>query len=86
MPAAGAIAGSSVGWPATFYIYGTSGLCWCAIWLIYGASSPLSSRWISEKEKKWILSELGEEESREVFVFNLNINKDHEVKSSVVKI
>lgn len=66
MPISGAIAASPVGWPATFYLYGTIGLCWCIAWLILGASSPATSRYISEEEKKWIHCELGENQSREV--------------------
>lgn len=73
MPIAGAISASSVGWPVTFYFYGGMGLFWCVLWLIFGASSPSTSRWISEEEKKWIQYELGENESREVFNF-LNHN------------
>lgn len=69
MPVAGALAASSVGWPASFYVYGASGLCWCVAWFIFGASGPASSKWISEKEKTLILSETGGEECREVLLF-----------------
>lgn len=66
MPIAGVIAASQVGWPAAFYLYGTIGLTWSIVWLFCGASSPATSRFISEEEKKWILYELGDNDKREV--------------------
>lgn len=66
MPIAGAIAGSSLGWRAAFYLYGSLGFCWCIAWFIFGASSPRSSRFITEEESKWIIEEIGDSENREV--------------------
>lgn len=65
MPVTGALSASPVGWPATFYLYGALGLLWCVLWLLFGASSPKSSRWISKEECKWIESQFGDD-NREV--------------------
>lgn len=66
MPVAGVIAASPVGWPLTFYVYGSLGLCWCILWFFLGSSCPSSSKWITEEERKWIESDLGDGENRKV--------------------
>lgn len=68
MPLTGLIVGSSLGWPAIFHCYGGLGLIWCVVWFFFGASSPSSSKCISEKERTWIHQELGEGENREVTI------------------
>lgn len=75
MPITGAISASPVGWPATFYVYGGLGLCWCVVWLIFGGSSPETSRWIPDDEKKWIQDDLGEQQSKEVRIIKKSSNR-----------
>lgn len=50
----GFISASSLGWPATFYIPGTIGICWSILWLIFGANSPSDCKMISLAERKKI--------------------------------
>lgn len=52
----GVIATSKIGWPGIYYVAGGAGITWCLFWMIFGASSPTTSRFISDKEKEYILS------------------------------
>lgn len=54
--AGGLIASSPLGWPGIFYICGGLGVAWSMAWLLFGASSPEYSKFITEKEKSYILS------------------------------
>ncbi|XP_059058451.1 putative inorganic phosphate cotransporter [Achroia grisella] len=47
------------GWPAIFYVNGTLGLIWTAIYLFLGSSSPKTSTIISDKERIYIQTSLG---------------------------
>ncbi|XP_049873026.1 putative inorganic phosphate cotransporter isoform X2 [Pectinophora gossypiella] len=47
------------GWPAIFYVNGTLGAIWTAIYVFIGADSPQTSRMISEKERFYIQNSLG---------------------------
>ncbi|KAG8229382.1 hypothetical protein J437_LFUL000903 [Ladona fulva] len=49
------------GWPSTFYLFGAIGLLWTIVWLLFASSSPEDHRWISEKEKNYILNSLGKQ-------------------------
>lgn len=62
MPLAGAISSSSGGWPVVFYLYGGISVVWSILWLIFGSSSPLTDRFISEDEKKYIQADSADEE------------------------
>lgn len=52
----GVIAASSLEWPSIFYVSGSIGVLWSILWVIFGASSPSSSRFVTEKEWKFIES------------------------------
>ncbi|KAL5287346.1 hypothetical protein ACFFRR_008315 [Megaselia abdita] len=52
----GKIAASEVGWPGIFYFSGGIGLIWCVFWLLFGESSPETSRFVSDKERNHILT------------------------------
>ncbi|KAM3956522.1 putative inorganic phosphate cotransporter [Aphomia sociella] len=47
------------GWPAIFYVNGTLGAIWTAIYVFIGSASPHVSGIISEEEKKYIQTSLG---------------------------
>ncbi|KAG6449214.1 hypothetical protein O3G_MSEX005919 [Manduca sexta] len=57
--AAGFIA-SIWGWPAIFYANGAVGLLWTIIYIFLGSDSPQKSRMISEEERLYIQSSLGQ--------------------------
>ncbi|KAG5880074.1 hypothetical protein JTB14_034705 [Gonioctena quinquepunctata] len=66
MPITGAIAGSTVGWPAAFYLYGAFGFCWCILWIIYGSNCPEEHKSISIEERKFIESEIDGGDTKKV--------------------
>ncbi|XP_026315259.1 putative inorganic phosphate cotransporter [Hyposmocoma kahamanoa] len=47
------------GWSGIFYVDGTLGAIWVAIYIFIGSSSPQSSTMISEKERNYIQKSLG---------------------------
>lgn len=47
------------GWESIFYVMGTLGIIWVAIYVFIGAASPQVSKMISEEEKLYIQSSLG---------------------------
>ncbi|KAG8233657.1 hypothetical protein J437_LFUL013703 [Ladona fulva] len=47
------------GWPSTFYLFGGIGLLWTISWILFASSSPEDHRWISVREKDYILKSLG---------------------------
>ncbi|XP_026315258.1 putative inorganic phosphate cotransporter [Hyposmocoma kahamanoa] len=49
------------GWSGIFYVDGTLGAIWVAIYVFIGSSSPQSSTMISEKERNYIHRSLGHE-------------------------
>lgn len=56
MGISGVIAASPMKWPGIFYVSGAIGIVWSILWVIFGASSPSTSRFITEKERKFIES------------------------------
>lgn len=44
------------GWPSVFYVSGILAIVWCVLWLTVVRSSPDVHPWISEKELKYIQS------------------------------
>ncbi|XP_026734517.1 putative inorganic phosphate cotransporter [Trichoplusia ni] len=52
----GALAASSWGWPSVFYVAGVVCILWSILWMVFGASSPGSSTWISKEERNYIES------------------------------
>lgn len=62
--AGGLIASSALGWPGIFYICGGLGVSWSMAWLLFGASSPQYSKFITEKERSYIISKQDIETAR----------------------
>ncbi|KAL5286724.1 hypothetical protein ACFFRR_008000 [Megaselia abdita] len=56
MGVSGLIAASDIGWPGISYVSGGFGLVWAVLWFIFGESSPQTSKFISEEERKYIES------------------------------
>lgn len=54
MPVSGFLAGSSLGWPSIFYIFGILAIVWGIVFFYFGANSPAEHRSISPKERKYI--------------------------------
>lgn len=55
-PVTGAIAGSKLGWPVAFYLYGGVGILWALIFAALASNSPAHDKHISQEEKKYIES------------------------------
>jgi len=53
------LSGSWIGnvsyWPSIFYILGTVGIIWTLLWIIFASDSPETNRFISNKERDYIL-------------------------------
>ncbi|XP_014102807.1 putative inorganic phosphate cotransporter [Bactrocera oleae] len=58
----GVIAASRLGWPGIFYLSGSVGLLWAAIFKYFGCSSPKECRQLSERERELITSHWGTSE------------------------
>jgi MFS transporter, ACS family, solute carrier family 17 (sodium-dependent inorganic phosphate cotransporter), other len=65
MPASGLLAGA-YGWESVFYVFGAIGVVWLVLWMIIVRRSPEEDPWISEEEKRYIVTKLG--------------NRDHDVE------
>ncbi|XP_026143119.1 vesicular glutamate transporter 3-like [Carassius auratus] len=59
MPLAGVLV-QYVGWPSVFYIYGVFGIIWYSFWLLLAYNSPAIHPTISEEEKTYIETSIGE--------------------------
>ncbi|KAL5287347.1 hypothetical protein ACFFRR_008316 [Megaselia abdita] len=66
MGISGVIAASTMKWPGIFYMSGAIGILWSILWVTFGASSPSTSRFITEKEKKFIESSQKEDNQHSV--------------------
>ncbi|XP_060531006.1 putative inorganic phosphate cotransporter [Cylas formicarius] len=64
--ATGYISSSSMGWPGSFYILGSTGIGWCVLWWSLGQDSPRSHPYISEEEKTYLENSLGQNKEKEV--------------------
>lgn len=60
MPISGFLAGSSIGWPSIFYIFGSIALLWSITFYFMGFDSPVLHPSISHGEKLYIQGSLGE--------------------------
>lgn len=63
LASSGIIASSVLGWPSIFYISGSAGILWSALWLLCGSDSPAKHKSISAEEKKFIETSLGQTEN-----------------------
>ncbi|XP_052388235.1 vesicular glutamate transporter 3-like [Carassius gibelio] len=59
MPLAGILV-QYVGWPSVFYIYGVFGIIWYIFWLLLAYNSPAIHPTISEEERTYIETSIGE--------------------------
>ncbi|XP_067275831.1 vesicular glutamate transporter 3 isoform X1 [Pseudorasbora parva] len=59
MPLAGILV-QYVGWPSVFYIYGVFGIIWYTFWLLLAYDSPAIHPTISEEERTYIETSIGE--------------------------
>uniref|UniRef100_A0A8C2L0I1 Solute carrier family 17 member 8 n=1 Tax=Cyprinus carpio TaxID=7962 RepID=A0A8C2L0I1_CYPCA len=59
MPLAGILV-QYVGWPSVFYIYGVFGIIWYSFWLLLAYDSPAIHPTISEEERTYIETSIGE--------------------------
>jgi MFS family permease len=57
------------GWPAIFYVNGTLGVVWTLIYIFIGSATPKTSRIISEQEKLYIETSLGQIGHQKVSLF-----------------
>jgi ACS family sodium-dependent inorganic phosphate cotransporter-like MFS transporter 5 len=48
------------GWPSIFYIFGIVGIVWFVLWMILAAKSPEDHRFISDKERDYIVDQTKE--------------------------
>jgi ACS family sodium-dependent inorganic phosphate cotransporter len=58
MPASGLLA-AAYGWESVFYVFGAIGCVWLVLWMIIVRRSPEEDPWISEEEKNYIVTKLG---------------------------
>ncbi len=47
--------GFAGGWPSIFYIFGAMGIVWFIPWMIFASKSPSDNRFISYKEREYIM-------------------------------
>lgn len=66
LPLTGEICGGAWGWPGVFYTMGVAAIVWAVLWLIFGADTPATSRFISEAEQEYIETSLGQVGERPV--------------------
>jgi MFS family permease len=59
------------GWPAIFYVNGTLGVLWVVIYVFIGSATPKTSTIISDEEKLYIETSLGQVGEQKVINFCL---------------
>ncbi|KAM6960826.1 vesicular glutamate transporter 3 [Aplochiton taeniatus] len=59
MPLAGVMV-QFIGWPSVFYVYGVFGIIWYIFWLLLAYGSPAAHPTISEEERTYIETTIGE--------------------------
>ena len=64
MPITGLISASWAGWPISFYTFGSMGLLWVLLWVFMGSNSPAEHKTISDEERSYIETSLGQVEHR----------------------
>ncbi|KAK8735460.1 hypothetical protein OTU49_005402 [Cherax quadricarinatus] len=53
-----------LGWEAVFYLQGAVTLLWCLAWFLIVTDSPADYRWITNQEKNYIMSTIGDTKSK----------------------
>ena len=81
----GLIAGSPLGWPGCFYIWGTLTVAWSVAWFFLGKESPADHPSIPIDEKEYIEVSLGVTETSEVRTAFFFLSILNSYKLSVVK-
>eukprot|EP00794_Sanderia_malayensis_P011313 gene11313-12497_t len=61
----------SFGWPAIFYFFGTTSVIWSALWFWLVTDSPFDHPTITEKEVKYLETELAEDHTEEKVTYLL---------------
>ncbi|CRL06625.1 CLUMA_CG019443, isoform A [Clunio marinus] len=64
MPLSGILA-STLGWESIFYVFGTIGCIWFVAWAIIVKRSPEEDPYITEEEKNYIMTKLGNQKHNE---------------------
>lgn len=81
----GLIAGSPLGWPSSFYIWGGITIAWSVAWFLLGKESPADHPTIPIDEKEYIEVSLGVTETTEVkssMEKNRSLNNSARITSS----
>lgn len=65
MPMSGILA-NSIGWESIFYVFGTIGCIWFVAWTIIVKKSPEDDPFISEDEKTYIMTKLGNKRHEDI--------------------
>lgn len=60
----GFLAGSDWKWPSIFYISGGIGCVWFVLWFVFASDSPECHKWISDKEKNYIVRSIKADRSK----------------------
>jgi len=58
MSVGGALASSTIGWPAVSYTFGAVGFFWVVCWFFLGADRPGTHKFISKEEQAYIETNL----------------------------
>ncbi|XP_076438651.1 sialin-like [Babylonia areolata] len=68
LPASGALASSSSGWPSIFYVFGFVAVVWFLLWCVFVTESPSGHPGITNAELEYIQQSIGytEEQSKRV--------------------
>ncbi|XP_058803237.1 putative inorganic phosphate cotransporter isoform X2 [Phymastichus coffea] len=59
MPISGLLAGSSLGWPSIFYLFGALAISWATLFFVLGADEPNTCKKINDNERLYIQESLG---------------------------
>nr|XP_003704538.2 PREDICTED: putative inorganic phosphate cotransporter isoform X2 [Megachile rotundata] len=63
-PISGLLAGSSIGWPSIFYVFGALAFIWSITFFFFGSDSPAQDSRISQEEKEYIESSIRSDEGK----------------------
>lgn len=69
LPLVGYMSSTWIGWPSTYYLYGSLNVVWIVLFFIFGADSPQKHPRISYEERKHIETSLNKSENNEVLFY-----------------